>query len=90
MFKNLFGAASVPTAGKDSLRKIAMITNFTSCRLGMAFVNRLASSPHIDQVVAVSHDADRFTNDKLMAHYSRDKTLDHSKLEETLSKVTTF
>ena len=75
MFSKLFGSSSGSSTSATKLEKIAMVTNFSSCRLGLALVNRLANSPHIDQVVAVSHDADRFTNDKLMAHFKRDKNL---------------
>jgi len=43
-----------------------MVTNFSSCQLGMALTRQLAASPHIEQVVAVSHDAE---NPELLAKF---------------------
>ena len=38
--------------------KVALITNFSACSLGMNLLNRLSESN--TKVVAVSHDASRF------------------------------
>ncbi len=53
LLSNLFNRSSATTK-----TKVAMITNFSACPLGLELLNRLSESN--SKVIAVSHDALRF------------------------------
>ena len=54
---SLFGKSTQAGAG-TAKKKVALITNFSACPLGLQLLNRLSESN--SGVVAVSHDASRF------------------------------
>ena len=54
---SLFGKSTQAGTGPTK-KKVALITNFSACPLGLELLNRLSESN--SEVVAVSHDASRF------------------------------
>ena len=54
---SLFGKSTQAATG-PAKKKVALITNFSACPLGLQLLNRLSESN--SGVVAVSHDASRF------------------------------
>ena len=54
MFKSLFGGSSAKSAG--NLKKVALVTNYNSCQLGLALANQFKRAKNHDAIVLVSAD----------------------------------
>jgi hypothetical protein len=60
----LVGGASAPQSAK-SLKKVAIVTNFSACKLGFNLVKHLVNSDTYHQVIGISHNASRFSPDMM-------------------------
>ena len=54
MFRSLFGGSSAKNTG--NLKKVALVTNYNSCQLGLALANQFKRARNHDAIVLVSAD----------------------------------
>lgn len=54
MFKKLFGGSSAKSSG--NFKKVALVTNYNSCQLGLALANQFKRAKNHDAIVLVSAD----------------------------------
>ena len=73
LFKSLFASKSQVT---NSSHHVVLITNFTSCKLGIALLEELSKHPSTTLLVAMAHNAEHVLSQQQFINSDKIKAFD--------------